>query len=64
MSQICCKRCYSLRTVRTTRKNFFQKVILLRLGLHPWKCLDCSLRFLSKDRGPGKRRKSSDQAQD
>jgi len=46
--------------VRATRKNFFQRVILLRLGLHPWKCLDCAYRFLTKDRGPGKKRRSGD----
>ncbi len=54
MSQVYCKRCKSSHTMRATRKNFFQRVILFRLGLHPWKCIDCAYRFLSRDRGPRK----------
>jgi hypothetical protein len=50
--------------MRATRKNFFQRVILLRLGLHPWRCLDCTYRFLSKDRGPGKKRQNGDGPED
>jgi DNA-directed RNA polymerase subunit RPC12/RpoP len=57
-SEIRCKECHSTNTTRSTRKTFFERVILLRLGLHPWKCLTCKNRFFTRDRGP---KKQSDQ---
>lgn len=51
MTEITCKECHSTNTTRTTRKTFFQRVILKGLGLHPWKCLTCKHRFLSRNRG-------------
>jgi hypothetical protein len=54
MSEVICKRCDSSHTTRATRKNFFQQVILLRLGLHPWRCTACKSYFLSRNRGPRK----------
>jgi hypothetical protein len=45
-----CRHCNSSHTTRTRRKTFFLRAIL-RFNLHPWKCHDCSHRFLSKNRG-------------
>jgi hypothetical protein len=61
-SEICCKECHSTNTTRSTRKTFFERVILLRLGLHPWKCLTCKHRFFTRDRGPKKQGNSDSPA--
>lgn len=50
-STVLCKNCHSLNTARSTRKTFFERVILLNLGLHPWRCMVCKHRFLSRNRG-------------
>jgi hypothetical protein len=52
--EIHCKQCQSSNTTRSTRKTFFERVILLRLGLHPWKCLTCKHRFFTRVRGSRK----------
>ena len=53
-SEIRCKECHSTNTARSTRKTFFERAILRRLGLHPWKCLTCKCRFFTRNRGPKK----------
>jgi len=53
-SEIRCRECHSTNTTRSTRKTFFERVIPLRLGVHPWKCLTCKHRFFTRDRGPKK----------
>jgi hypothetical protein len=57
--QVICKRCSSINAIRLPRANFFQKTILFRLGLHPWKCVDCSHQFFSNNRGPRRKTHSS-----
>jgi ribosomal protein L37AE/L43A len=59
IDQVICTRCHSTHTIRVARRNFFQREILLRLGLHPWKCVDCASRFLSTNRGPRKKDRST-----
>lgn len=51
ISSVDCPECRGHHTTRCHRRTFFQKAILYRLGYYPWKCIDCSYRFLSKDRG-------------
>lgn len=51
ISAIACPQCHGYHTARSRRRTFFQKVIFSRLGYYPWKCIDCSRRFLSRDRG-------------
>ena len=51
MSAVACPECAGYHTSRAHRRTFFQKVILFHLGYYPWKCIDCSSRFFSKDRG-------------
>jgi len=50
-SAVVCKRCGNYRTVRAHRRSLLQRTFWVRLGYFPWKCLDCSHRFMSKDRG-------------
>jgi hypothetical protein len=51
LSAIACPQCRGYHTTRAHRRTFFQKVVFTRLGYYPWKCIDCSHRFLSKNRG-------------
>jgi len=51
ISSVVCPECAGYHTARSHRRTFFQKVILFRLGYYPWKCIDCSSRFFSKERG-------------
>jgi DNA-directed RNA polymerase subunit RPC12/RpoP len=55
MSAVACPECAGYHTSRAYRRTFFQKVILFHLGYYPWKCIDCSSRFFSKDRGHRRR---------
>ena len=50
-SAVACPQCHGYHTTRAHRRTFLQKVVFVRLGYYPWKCVDCSHRFLSNDRG-------------
>src|SRR5215471_637098 len=50
-STVGCPRCGGFRTTRAHRRSFFEKAVLFRFGYFPWKCIDCSRRFVAKDRG-------------
>ena len=50
-SSVACRVCHGYHTTRAHRRGFFQKFILHHLGYFPWKCIDCSHRFLIRDRG-------------
>jgi DNA-directed RNA polymerase subunit RPC12/RpoP len=51
MSSVACPECAGYHTSRVHRRTFFQRVVLFHLGYYPWRCIDCSNRFFSKERG-------------
>ena len=49
-----CKKCGSTRVYRSRRENLWERA-LSPLGLYPYRCHECDLRFLgSSKRTPGK----------
>ena len=51
LTTVFCKQCHSSNAVRSARKTFLEREVLLRVGLYPWRCLTCKRRFFSRDRG-------------
>ena len=51
MSRPTCKACNFNLTYRRARKTFFERVVMFKLGQHPWQCSLCRASFWSKERG-------------
>lgn len=48
---VVCPTCSASVAVRINRNGFWQRQVLSRLGLYPWKCGACGSTFLYKRRG-------------
>jgi DNA-directed RNA polymerase subunit RPC12/RpoP len=48
-----CDDCGSDEVYRTFRKGYFQEKIYPLLGFYPWRCKQCGLRLMLRERGKG-----------
>ena len=48
-----CDECSSDEVYRIFRRGYFQEKIYPLLGFYPWRCKQCGLRLMMRERGTG-----------
>jgi ribosomal protein L37AE/L43A len=49
--EVVCPKCKASVAMRISRTGFWERKVLGRLGIYPWKCGACGVKFRRRKRG-------------